>query len=94
MKLLVSTAKVDIIQSQLLNLLGLDAEIIAATPTNYKRTILINIDESATTASSSIRNIKAILLNDTTAAELLQSKTISEASSLKSSDGVDEREQY
>ncbi len=42
----------------------------------------------------SIRNIEAILLNEAAAAELLQPTTTSEAPSLKSLDGVDEREQY
>jgi len=94
MKLAAKTAKIDIIKSQLINLLELDAKDIVATPTYYNGITLITVNESSVTTLSSIRNIEAILLNDATAAELLQSTSIRESPSLRSLNGVDEREQY
>lgn len=94
MKLAVGTAKVDVIKAQLLNLLGLGANDIVATPANYKGITLLNLNESAITTVSSIRNIDATSLNDAVAAELLQPTTTSEAPSFKSLDNVGQSEQY
>ena len=92
MKLAVRTARIDIVLSQLRNSLGLGLKDIVATPTNYNGITLIEVKVSSIKTLSSIRNIEAILLNDATVAELLQSTLISEAPSLKSLNSVDDRE--
>ena len=94
MKFAVKTAKLEIIMSQLLNLLELDTKDIVATPTDYKGITLINVNESSVTTLSSISNIEAILLNEATAAELAPSTTIREGHPLRSLNLLDEREQY
>ena len=67
---------------------------IVAAPSNYGGITILNLDESAVSTLSSIRNIEALLLDEVTAAELQYPSAASDALSLKSLGGVDEREQY
>ena len=67
---------------------------IVAAPGEYAGITLLNLDESAVSSLSSIRNIEALLLDEEAAAKLKQSSTADETLSFKSLDDVDEREQY
>ena len=67
---------------------------IVAAPTKYGGITILNLDESAVSTLSSIRNIEALLLDELAAAELLQPTAVSNVLSFKSVGGVDEREQY
>lgn len=94
MKLAVRASKVDAVRLQLQSSLELQEVYIVAAPTKYAGITLLNLDESAVSTLSSIRNIEALLLDEEAAAKLKQSSTANETLSLKSLDGVDEREQY
>ena len=94
MNLAFSASKIDIVKLQLLSSLELEEGNIVAAPTNYGAITLLNLDESAVSTLSSIRNIDALLLDEESAAKLKQSSTANETLSFKSLDGVDEREQY
>ena len=65
-----------------------------AASSNYSGISILNLDKSAVSTLSSIRNIEALLLDEEAAAKLKQSSTANETLSFKSLDGVDEREQY
>ena len=67
---------------------------IVAAPGEYAGITLLNLDESAVSSLSSIRNIEALLLDEEVAAKLKQSSTANETISFKSLYGVDEREEY
>ena len=94
MKLAVRASKIDVVKLQLLSSLELEEANIVAAPTNYGGITLLNLDESAVSALSSIRNIEALLFDEEAAAKLQQPSVASYALSFKSLDGVDEREQY
>ena len=94
MKLAVRASKVDAVKLQLQSSLELQEVNIIAAPTNYAGITLLDLDETAVSTLSSIRNIEALLLDEEAAAELRQPSTASDALSFKSLDGVDEREQY
>ena len=94
MKLAVRASKIDIVTLQLLSSLELDEVNIVAAPSNYGGITIINLDESAVSTISSIRNIEALLLDEVTAAELQNPSAVSDSLSFKSLNGVDEREQY
>jgi hypothetical protein len=94
MNLAFSASKIDIVKLQLLSSLELEEGNIVAAPTNYGAITLLNLDESAVSALSSIRNNEALLLDEEAAAKLQQPSVASDALSFKSLDGVDEREQY
>lgn len=94
MKLAIRTVKIDVIKSQLLNLLELGGEDIVTVPTNYNGISLLKINECTVTAVRSLRNIEVLLLDEVAAAELQQPSTASDALSFKTLDGVDEHEQY
>ena len=94
MKLAVRASKVDAARLQLQSSLQLQEVNIVAAPTKYAGITLLNLDESAVSTLSSIRNIEALLLDDEATAKLKQSSTANETLSFKSLDGVDEREQY
>jgi hypothetical protein len=93
-KLAVRASKVDAVKLQLLSSLAIHEANIVAAPTKYSSITILNLDESAVSTLSSIRNIEALLLDEEVAAELQQPSVASEALSFKSLDGVDEREQY
>lgn len=92
--LAVRTVRLDVVKLQLLSILELETEDILALPTKYSGITLLKIDECAMYNSRSIRNIEALVLEETAAAQLLKPTTASEAQSLVSVDSVDEREQY
>ena len=94
MKLAVRTVKLDVIKNQVQSLLNLDAKDIVALPTNYPGITLLNLDKNESSTLNSIRNIEAILLDETAVEELLQSTATSGALSLKSLNSVDAFEQY
>ena len=94
MKLAVRASKVDAVKLQLQSTLELQEVNIVAAPTKYAGITLLNLDESAVSTLSSIRNIEALLLDEEAAAKLKKSSTANETISFKSLDGVDEREQY
>ena len=94
MKLAVRASKVDAVKLQLLSVLELEEVNIVASPTNYGGITILNLDESVVTALSSIRNMEALLLDEVSAADLLQPSTSSNSCSFKSLDSIDEREQY
>ena len=94
MKFAVRTAKLDAVRVQFLSSLGLSNESVTVSSTYYSGVTIINLDESAVSALSSIRNIEALLLDEEAATKLVQSSTANEMLSFKSLDGVDEREQY
>ena len=94
MKLAVRASKVDAVRLQLQSSLELQKVDIVAAPTKYAGITLLNLDESAVSTLSSIRNIEALLLDEEAATKLVQSSTANEMLSFKSLDGVDEREQY
>ena len=94
MKLAVRDSKINAVKLQLLSLFELEEVNIVAAPTNYGGITILNLDESAVSTLSSIRNIEALLLDEVAAAALQQPSAASEAFSFKSLDGVDEREQY
>lgn len=94
MHLAVRTAKLEPVKVQLLSSLELGREDIAAVPTNYTGIALLILDESVIISLRSIRNIEVIVLDELTAAALLQPERMSEAPLLKSLDGVDASEQY
>ena len=94
MKLAVRASKVDAVKLQLLSTLALREVNIVAAPTKYGGITVLNLDESTDSTLSSIRKIEALLLDEVAAAELQQPSTASDALSVKSLDGVDEREQY
>ena len=94
MKLAVRASKVDAVRLQLQSSLELQEVNIVAAPTKYSGITLLNLDESAVSSLSSIRNIEALSLDEVAAAKLKQSSTANETISFKSLDGVDEREQY
>ena len=81
-------------ETLILSSLELQEVNIVAAPTKYAGITLLNLDESAVSTLSSIRNIEALLLDEEAAAKLKQSSTANETLSFKSLDGVDEREQY
>jgi len=80
--------------TQLVSLLQIDKNLIITAPTSYNGIMLIFVDEMVVASLNSIRNVEALLVDEVTAAELLQPSAPSEASSFKSLDGVDAREQY
>ena len=80
--------------SAVLASLELEEVNIVAAPTKYAGITLLNLDESAVSTLSSIRNIEALILDEEAATKLKQSSTANEMLSFKSLDGVDEREQY
>ena len=94
MRLAVRASKVNAVRLQLQSSLELQEVNIVAAPTKYAGITLLNLDESAVSTLSSIRNIEALLLDDEATAKLKQSSTANETLSFKSLDGVDEREQY
>ena len=94
MKLAVRASKVDAVKLQLQSSLELQEVNIIAAPTNYAGITLLDLDESAVSTLSSIRNIEALLIDEVIAAELQHPSAASDALSFKSLDGVDEREQY
>ena len=94
MKLAVRASKVDAVRLQLQSSLELQEVNIVAVPTKYDGITLLNLDESAISTLSSIRNIEALLLDEEAAAKLKQSSAANEMLSFKSLDDVDEREQY
>ena len=94
MKLAVSASKVDAVRLQLQSSLEFQEVNIVAAPTKHAGITLLNLDESAVSTLSSIRNIEVLLLDEEVAAKLKQSSTANETISFKSLDGVDEREQY
>jgi len=94
MKLAVRASKVDAVKLQLQSSLELQEVNIIAAPTNYAGITLLDLDETAVSTLSSIRNIEALLLDEEVAAKLKQSSTADETLSFKSLDDVDEREQY
>ena len=94
MKLAVRASKIDAVKLQLLSSLELKEVNIVAAPTNYGGITILNVDESAGSTLSSIRNIEVLLLDELAAAELQQPSTASDMPSFNSLDGVDEREQY
>ena len=94
MKLAVRASKVDAVKLQLQSSLELQEVNIIVAPTNYAGITLLDLDESAVSTLSSIRNIEALLLDEEVAAKLKQSSTADETLSVKSLDVVDEREQY
>ncbi len=94
MKLAVRASKVDAVKLQLQSSLELQEVNIIAAPTKYAGIKLLDLDESAVSTLSSIRNIEALLLDEEAAAKLKQSSTADETLSFKSLDGVDELEQY
>ena len=94
MKLAVRASKVDAVKLQLLSSLELQEVNNVAVPTKYAGITLLNLDESAVSTLSSIRNIEALLLDEEAAAKLKLSSTADETLSFKSLDDVDEREQY
>ena len=94
MKLAVGASKVDAVKLQLLSSLELQEVNIIAAPTNCAGITLFDLNESAVSTLSSIRNIEVLLLDEEAAAKLTQSSTANEILSFKSLDGVDEREQY
>ena len=94
MKLAVRASKVDEVRLQLESSLELQEVNIVAAPTKYAGITLLNLDESAVSTLSSIRNIEALLLDEVAVAELQQPSAASDALSFKSLDGIDEREQY
>ena len=94
MRLAVRASKADVVRLQLLSSLELEEVNIVAAPTKYAGITLLNLDESAVSTLSSIRNIEALLLDEEAAAKLKQSSTANETLSFKSLDGVDEREQF
>ena len=75
-------------------MLQLEEVNIVAVPTKYGGIAILNFDESAVSTLSSIRNIEALLLDETAAAELQQPSTANGAHSFNSLKGVDEHEQY
>ena len=94
MMLAVRSSKIDAIKLQLRSVLEFEGVNIVTAPTKYGGITILDLDESALTTLSSIRNIEALLLDEEAAAELRQPSTASDALSFKSLDGVDEREQY
>ena len=94
MKLAVRASKVDAVKLQSQSSLELQEVNIIAAPSKYAGITLLDLDESAVSTLSSIRNIEALLLDEEAAAKLKQSSTADETLSLKSLDGVDELEQY
>ena len=84
----------DAVKLQLQSSFELQEVNIIAAPTNYAGITLLDLDESAVSTLSSIRNIEALLLDEEVAAKLKQSSTADETLSFKSLDGVAEREQY
>jgi len=94
MKLAVRASKVDAVRLQLQSSLELQEVNIFSAPTKYAGITLLNLDESAVSTLSSIRNNEALLLDEEAAAKLKQSSTANETLSFKSLNGVDEREQY
>ena len=94
MKLAVRASKVDAVKLQLQSTLELQEVNIIAAPTKYAGITLLNLDESAVSNLSSIRNVEALLLDEEAAAKLQHSFLENDGVSFKSLDGVDEREQY
>ena len=94
MRLAVRASKLDAVKLQLQSSLELEEANIVAAPTNYGGITLLNLDESAVSALSSIRNIEALLIDEEAATQLQHPSVASEAHSFKSLNGVDEREQY
>lgn len=94
MKLAIRSVKFNDVKAQLLSTLELGTKDIVAIPTNYGGITLLDLNESVVKSLKSIRNIEAILLDEAAAAALLQPITANEGPSLKSLNGVDEREQY
>ena len=92
--LAVRTVKLDMVKQQLLKLLELETEDILALPTNYGGITLLNIDASVLSNLSSIRNIEALVLDGTAAAQLLKPTMACEAPSFVLLDSVDEIVQY
>jgi hypothetical protein len=94
MRLAVRTAKADTVKLQLLLLLGYDEENIVALPTKYGGITILNIDQSADSTLSSIRNIEALLLDEVAVADLLQPSDASNVFCFKSLNAEDVHEQY
>ena len=94
MKLAVRASKVDSVKLQLLSSLALHEVNIVVMQTKYGGITILNLDESAFSTLSSIRNIKAHLLDEVAAAELRQPSEASDAPSFESLDGVDDREEH
>jgi hypothetical protein len=94
MKLAVRASKIVSVKLQLLSSFQLEEVNVVAAPTKYSGITILNVDESAVSTLSSIRNIEALSLNEVAAAELLQPSTASDAPSFKSLDSVNELEQY
>ena len=78
MKLAVRASKVDAVRLQLQSSLELQEVNIVAAQTKYAGITLLNLDESAVSTLSSIRNIEALLLDEEAAAQLKQSSTVNE----------------
>ena len=72
MKLAVRASKIDAVKLQLLSSLGLEEVNIVAAPSNYGGITILNLNESAVSTLSSIRNIEALLIDEVTAVELQQ----------------------
>ena len=67
MKLAVRASKIDAVKPQLLSSLELEEVNIFAAPTNYGGITILNLDESAVSTLSSMRNIEALLLDEVAA---------------------------
>lgn len=89
MNLAVSTAKVDVVNLQLLSSPGLRLADISVAPTNECSITLLDVDESSISNLSSKCDVEALFLEESVATEPLQLKTASESPSFKSQDGAD-----
>ena len=92
MSLAVRASKIDAVKLQLKSSIELEEVNIVAAPTKYSGITNLNLDESAVSTMSRIRNIEALLRDEVATAELLQPSAASETPSFKSLYCMDERE--
>ena len=90
----VRTSKLQSVRSQFAMVLGVSKEQILAFSTLYSGITLLSLRESEICNLNSTRNIEALLLDESAAAELRDPMTNSETLAFQSLYGVDAIEQY
>lgn len=90
----IRTTKIETIKRQLLPLLHVTEKDIDVTRTRYGGITVIRLLQVQVPKINTIRNIEALLLDESASEELLQPTMDHAASYFKSLECVDEREQY
>ena len=94
MKLAIRSSKNEAIKIQLSSLLGLSSKNIACSNTNYSGISLLSLKDTSIITEKSIRNIKALQIDETTARALKNPEEIKGMSFFNSLKSVAPVEQY